>query len=163
MSVSLESAIRTCKVDTAYDSKIQSDRFLNPDHMMCPVWNGVDITGRPVCMDSFMTKREGCNSALDRLTVENNVSRPQYFEYMTLNSDGMDGSPSGKTLYADKDIAQVNDITGNYGLDFKAQRSTGCHGSSMRHRVARSSEAYRKGYASDNAYDSHAYRQASGF
>ena len=38
-SVSLESAIRTCKVDTAYAAKIESDRFLNPGNMVCPVWN----------------------------------------------------------------------------------------------------------------------------
>ena len=41
-SVSLESALRTCKVDTAWADKIASDRFLNPDNMVCPIWNGMD-------------------------------------------------------------------------------------------------------------------------
>ena len=52
-SISLEAAIRTCKVDTAYANKVQSDRFLSPSLLMCPVWNGVDTTGRQVCPDSF--------------------------------------------------------------------------------------------------------------
>ena len=29
-TMSLEAAIRTCKVDPAYANKVESDRFLNP-------------------------------------------------------------------------------------------------------------------------------------
>lgn len=68
--VNLESALRTCKVDTGYSSRIQSDRFLNPRNLVCPVWNGLDTAGRLACADSFKTKREGCNSAEDRVGVE---------------------------------------------------------------------------------------------
>ena len=75
---SLESSIRTCKVDTAWDARAQSDRFLNPAQMSCPTWSGFDLVGRKVCPDSFYTKSAGCNSAEDRVVVENNVSRPQY-------------------------------------------------------------------------------------
>jgi len=88
-SVSLEAAIRTCKVDTAWANKVESDRFFNPNLMVCPVWNGVDVAGRQVCPDSFWTKRAGCNSAEDRVMVENNVSRPQYMEYINLNAEGI--------------------------------------------------------------------------
>jgi hypothetical protein len=80
--MNLESALRTCKVDTAYQQKIQSDRFLNPRNAVCPVWNGLDTAGRVACRDSFYTKREGCNSALDRVGVEN-VLRPQYMQYIS--------------------------------------------------------------------------------
>ncbi len=80
--MNLESALRTCKVDTAYQQKIQSDRFLNPRNAVCPVWNGLDTAGRVACKDSFYTKREGCNSALDRVGVEN-VLRPQYMQYIS--------------------------------------------------------------------------------
>jgi hypothetical protein len=80
--MNLESALRTCKVDTAYQQKIQSDRFLNPRNAVCPVWNGLDTAGRVACKDSFNTKREGCNSALDRVGVEN-VLRPQYMQYIS--------------------------------------------------------------------------------
>ena len=87
-ALSLESAIRTCKVDTAYANKVESDRFLNPQNMVCPIWNGVDTAGRRVCPDSFWTKRAGCNSAEDRVVVENN-QRPQYMEYINLSANGI--------------------------------------------------------------------------
>jgi hypothetical protein len=54
---------------------------------MCPVWNERDLTGRKVCEDSFYTKNAGCNSALDRINVEND-QRPQYAEYITLDASG---------------------------------------------------------------------------
>lgn len=93
-TISLESAIRTCKVDTAYANKVESDRFLNPQNMVCPTWNGVDTAGRSVCPDSFVTKTAGCNSAEDRVMVENN-QRPQYMEYINLSANGIDGSIYG--------------------------------------------------------------------
>ena len=95
---SLESAIRTCKVETGWANKVESDRFLNPNLMSCPLWDGMDLTGRSVCPDSFYTKRAGCNSAEDRVVVENNVSRPQYMEYINLNANGIDGSIYGNTM-----------------------------------------------------------------
>jgi len=80
--LNLESALRTCKVDVGYQQRIQSDRFLNPKNLVCPVWNGLDAAGRVVCADSFYTKREGCNSAQDRVGVEN-IQRPQYMQYIS--------------------------------------------------------------------------------
>lgn len=94
MSLSLESAVRTCKVNTGWANRLQSDRFLNPSTTICPLWSegnyGVDTAGRTVCRDSYMTKSAGCNSALDRVTVEN-AQRPQYSEYITLDAQGIDG------------------------------------------------------------------------
>lgn len=92
-NISLEGSIRTCKVDTAWASKLASDRFMNPNVMMCPAWNGSDTSGRPVCADSYWTKRAGCNSAVDRLAVENEL-RPQYMEYITLDAEGIRGNQS---------------------------------------------------------------------
>lgn len=89
-SVSLQSAVRTCDVNVEWASRIQSDRFLNPTNMLCPIWNGVDTAGREVCVDSFKTKRAGCSSALDRVAVENNL-RPQYSEYVNLQALGIEG------------------------------------------------------------------------
>lgn len=89
-NISLEGSIRTCKVDTAFANKLQSDRFMNPGNMLCPVWNGVDTTGRAVCPDSYWTKQGGCNSAMDRVLVENTL-RPQYMEYITLDAAGIKG------------------------------------------------------------------------
>ena len=131
-SISLESAIRTCKVDTAYANKVESDRFLNPNNMVCPLWNGRDLTGRPVCHDSFMTKRAGCNSATDRVYVENNVSRPQYMEYITLSSGGIKGDIYGETMSHEnsmmrhKDLNNLNKLTGNFGKQFGANVYPSC-------------------------------------
>lgn len=91
---SLESSIRTCQVDTAWAARAQSDRFLNTDALMCPTWTGRDLAGRPVCPDSFWTKSPGCNSSLDRVSVENHL-RPSYYEYVTLNPQGVSGTMYG--------------------------------------------------------------------
>jgi len=88
--ISLEGNIRTCKVNTAWANRIQSDRFENPALMLCATWNGVDSAGRPVSADSYRTKTAGCNSALDRVDVEN-YQRPQYAEYASLDAAGIQG------------------------------------------------------------------------
>ncbi|NDE13731.1 hypothetical protein EBZ80_02250 [bacterium] len=85
--ISLTGSLRTCKVDQGWASRIQSDRFENPELMVCPVWSGFDNTNRPVCIDSYYTKSPGCNSPLDRVDVENYL-RPQYMEYINLDAEG---------------------------------------------------------------------------
>lgn len=85
--ISLRRSIKDCKVDTSWTERLQSDRFENPDNMMCPVWSGRDLTGRPVTEDSFYTKVEGCNTPLDRVDVENTL-RPQYMETTTTDAYG---------------------------------------------------------------------------
>lgn len=87
MSISLQGSLKTCKVDTSWAERLRSDRFENPDNMMCPVWSGRDLTGRPVSADSFYTKLEGCNTPLDRVAVENTL-RPQYMEAVTTDAYG---------------------------------------------------------------------------
>ena len=119
--ISIEASTRTCKVDTASAARIESDRFLNPNLVMCPNWNGTDLTGRTVCPDSFYTKRAGCNSAADRVIVENNL-RPAYFEYINLSAAGIrDDMYKNNMHYTDagvsgqqKDFAETK--TGNFGL-----------------------------------------------
>lgn len=132
---SLDGALRTCKVDTAYANKVQSDRFLAPQNMVCPVWTGVDSTGRTVCPDSFYTKSAGCNSAEDRIVVENN-QRPQYFEYINLSASGVDGLIYGEDLKnnmnfnevgtTNKNLRNINNITGQFGTQFSAEVYPSC-------------------------------------
>jgi len=124
--LNLESALRTCKVDTAYQQRIQSDRFLNPKNLVCPVWNGLDTAGRVACADSFYTKREGCNSAEDRVGVEN-ILRPQYMQYISdsLGNSYNNNSPTpapatsavGVEGFMDFDTEgkDYSKITGNFG------------------------------------------------
>lgn len=126
-AISLEAAIRTCKVDTGWANKVESDRFLNPNNMVCPIWNGVDLTGRRVCPDSFYTKRAGCNSAEDRVVVEN-AQRPQYMEYINLSANGIDGAIYGsmggsKEMYGNSmpwnEVGDTNDQF-NVPLDYES-------------------------------------------
>ena len=117
---SLEGALRTCKVDTGWAARIQSDRFENPNLMVCPTWNGRDLAGRPVCADSFYTKRAGCNSALDRVDVENTL-RPQYMEYINLDAAGFDANIYQNNMaYQEaglqtKNLENFKRLTGSFG------------------------------------------------
>lgn len=85
--ISLKGSLRDCKAYQEWAAKLQSDRFENPDSMICPVWSGRDLLGRPVSEDSFYTKLEGCNTPLDRVAVENAL-RPQYMEQVTTDAYG---------------------------------------------------------------------------
>lgn len=85
--ISLQGSIRDCQVDTGWAERLRSDRFENPNQMICPVWSGRDLLGRPACSDSFYTKLEGCNTPLDRVAVENEL-RPHYMETITEDAYG---------------------------------------------------------------------------
>jgi hypothetical protein len=119
MSVlSLKKSVRTCRVDTGWAPKLQSDRILNSCSVVCPVWNGLDQYGRIVSPDSFMIETAGCRSALDRVDVEN-YQRPQYFELVNLDGFGVQGN-----LYSDDSgnrtaaIQNLSQIVGNPGYDY---------------------------------------------
>ncbi len=90
--------------------------------MVCPTWNGVDTAGRPASLDSFYTKSAGCNSASDRVNVENDL-RPQYIEYVNLDAAGIRGGfqcPQNQiypdTVCHQNAMKNVHNITGQYGL-----------------------------------------------
>jgi len=134
MNISLEGSIRTCKVDTAWANKLESDRFLNSNLMLCPPWNGVDTAGRPASVDSFNTKTAGCNSAQDRVVVENGL-RPQYIEYVNLDAAGIRGGQqcannqiNPDTVCHKKVLDATHQITGQYGLqtDFSQNIAPNC-------------------------------------
>ena len=135
MSISLEKSVRTCKVDTGYANKIESARFLDSSQMICPLWNGVDTTGRTVCEYSYWTKKPGCNSASDRVTIENDL-RPQYVEYIALSAAGIDGSMyANKMNYTNAETGNKfdrsrNTITGNFGSQFRSSVVPSCGASS---------------------------------
>ena len=96
--ISIEASTRTCKVDVANAARSESDRFLNPNLVVCPNWTGFDLAGRQVCADSFYTKRAGCNSAADRVIVENEL-RPQYYDYINLSDEGLRGQLYGDNMH----------------------------------------------------------------
>lgn len=129
-NVSLNASIRSCKVDSGYASKIQSDRYLNPGNMVCPIWTGVETAGRQASVNSFNTKNAGCNSAEDRLYVEN-YQRPQYVEYVNLSAAGFQ-EPRKMTMQefsqmrSKSQLKNSNKVAGNYGLQFGSNVYPGC-------------------------------------
>lgn len=128
--ISLNSSILTCKVDTANAARLDTDRFLNPSEMVCPVWSGYDSTGRKVCPDSYLTKKAGCHSASDRVIVENDL-RPKYSQYVTLDASGLEGTydqhPSHKGCCDGKSHSdEANEQTGNFGLELQSYTYPKC-------------------------------------
>ena len=183
MSLSLEASIRTCKVDTGWASRIQSDRFENPNIMVCPTWNGMDLAGRPVCPDSFYTKKAGCNSPEDRVLVENAVSRPQYIEYINLNANGIKGNiyggqepfvdtmPFQASGNASGDLQETYQQTGQFGQN--SQRGNiyptcvGCSNPTAlklgQEQMADQSQRNRMAHMAQEGFNSNRSRSCSGF
>lgn len=125
-NISLQGSIRGCRVDSGWASRIQSDRFENPSLMSCPVWNGSDSYGRQVCPDSYNTKNAGCNSPADRIYVEN-VLRPQYIEYITLDAQGITGNMFEEdSEQRTNDIYKLRKITGSTGVGYGSKIASTC-------------------------------------
>jgi hypothetical protein len=88
-----------------------------------------------------MTKSAGCFSAEDRVVVENNVSRPQYIEFLTLDAAGIAGDIYGNSdikneqKYRSRGFSKMlpsNNsfgITGQFGSGsgYTAETRVGCH------------------------------------
>lgn len=169
-NISLESSIRTCKIDPAYAAKVHSDRFLNPSNMVCPVWNGFDSAGRPACANSFMTKRAGCNSAEDRVFVEN-YQRPQYVEYINLNAGGIQGQMYGESgdensdqwdsMKRREDLDQVYNITGNFGKQFGSSVYPNCGINQYARGMSQDADSFRKYQAYNQGYKSNYMKKLS--
>lgn len=123
MSIGLTSSILGTKFVVGDEARLQSNRIQNPDAMMCPVWGGTDLAGRPVCDDSFYTKRGGCSSALDRIKVEN-FQRPSYANFVTISAAGISGDEAnyGTNLstidsgVADLQRSKISANTPRFGL-----------------------------------------------
>jgi hypothetical protein len=132
MAISLESSIRTCKIDAGFANKIFSDRYLNPQNMVCPMWNGFDTVGRHVCSDSYDTKTSGCQSAMERITVEN-YQRPQYIEYINLSAGGIRGDINEPhsfnqwdSMDRKNDLEKIHSFSSGFGQNIGAQVNVGC-------------------------------------
>lgn len=168
-TISLESALRTCRVDSGWANKVQSSRFLDPALMVCPVWNGLDNAGRKVCPDSFVTKTAGCNSATDRVIVENNVSRPQYMEYITLSANGIKGN-----IYGDNSIQQSSQVrtrglknalnyAGHFSTQFGGEIYPSCGMSPYDNYSAHQADNNRRKQAMQQYYEGYTRKAMSGF
>lgn len=170
MSISLDASIRTCKVETGEAARIQSDRFQNPNLMICPTWTGYNIKGQSVCADSFYTKSAGCNSSSDRVDVENFL-RPQYADLITLNMNGLDGdiySKSNVNSYVNAKGAQQfdnirNTLTGNYGLQWRANNKyTACTNNAYSRAMSEVAQSNRVAAQFNNGFRAYNNRSCSG-
>lgn len=162
-NISLDASIRTCRFDTGEAARVQSDRFQNPNNMVCIPWDGYNSKGQRVCSDSYYTKRRGCNSALDRIHVENHL-RPQYADYINLNIQGVEGDIYGnQTAWRESGQANLyqdsrNKITGNFGNQFLSSNYQGCGINSYERGMAEVSKANREAAFASSAFKSNSSR-----
>jgi hypothetical protein len=165
-NLSLQASIRTCQVQTGEATRIESDRFLNPMNMVCPIWGNQDLVGRNVCADSFYTKSAGCNSATDRVYVENDL-RPQYMEYINLNAAGIGLGYSDNMNYTDAGEANTflkdrNKYTGNFGSQFQANVVPTCGLNSYDRAMQETAQANRSAQNAQAEYFSNQQRIRAG-
>lgn len=169
-NISLEGSINTCKVNTGWANKLESDRFLNSQLMICPPWGGTDLVGRRVCPDSFWTKSPGCNSALDRVSVENFL-RPEYSSYVTLDMEGLDGNMDPGYNSEVPSMRGINNITGRFGYvtDYRANVRSDCPLYPHQMKYCKNGDdkpgddlQTRRMVAMQNGYRSNYYRNVSG-
>lgn len=175
-SMSLQASVRSCDVNVGEANRIQSDRFFNPSNMVCIPWNGMNNKGQQVSPDSFYTKTAGCDSAEDRVMVENS-QRPKYMNYVTLGADGIEGDIYGsgvKEGYGN--VSETREsvarsafdksrykITGTFGQDLGAAVSyQGCTIGSYERGMAQIAEAERGQEYYQNMYNANQSRVAAG-
>jgi hypothetical protein len=169
-AMSLEKSVRTCSVNVGEANRIQSDRFFNPNTMVCVPWNGLNNKGQEVCPDSFWTKTPGCNSAEDRVVVENAL-RPKYIDYVTLGAQGIQGDIYGGNMEARVDSQgrdafdqSRNKITGNFGKQWGANvQYQGCSVNAYERAMAQMSQAGRAENFLQNGMIANQNRRLAGY
>ena len=110
---SISASIREPKVSAGMAANIESDRYLNSNNTLCVPWAGYDDAGREVMANSFYTKAPGCNSADDRVSVENYL-RPNYSAYVNLNTEGIEsGGTYGET---ETPLANKSQVAGSFNV-----------------------------------------------
>jgi hypothetical protein len=134
----------------------------------------MDSSGRHVCKDSYYTKRAGCNSASDRISVENDISRPQYMEYITLSANGIAGNIYEKTdqykesVDRKNELSNINNVTGNFGSQYGANIKSTCSGGFSKHDTHYDNRPYnnqqqREAHSLNVGYNAQNRRNNSGF
>lgn len=99
MSVAIDKSVMLAKVNVGSAPTMAGDRIFNSSQVLCMPWNGTDTIGRRVCPDSTVTLSAGCNSANDRILVENSIFRPTYSDALPLNLRAMLGEGPASTSY----------------------------------------------------------------
>lgn len=167
-AISLEKSVRTCDVNVGEANRIQSDRFFNPMNMVCIPWNGLNSKGQEVCPDSWWTKTPGCDSAEDRVMVEN-AQRPKYINYVTLGAQGIDGHIYGNADAAINSVGRTkfdhsrDRITGNFGTQWGANvQYQGCSVNAYERGMAQLNEQLRQQNSLQNGAVANSYQRYAG-
>lgn len=170
MSLSLSKSITTCKVDTSQTNRMQSDRFLSTDNLICSTWNGMDSVGRFVSENTYNSMTAGCQPASKRVDVENEL-RPKYFEHVNLSSLGMQGSIYGsnqpfQSLKAQKSSDYIHNIESNnpnFGSQFQSTNRPSCGGlDNYEKAMAQMSQQNRASNFAYSSYNSNQNKNISG-
>jgi len=168
-NISLNSSIRSCRIDTGWADRIASDRFLNPNLVVAPSWTGFDAAGRPAHQDSYFTKTAGGNSPLDRVVVEN-IMRPSYVEYVNLSQGGIEGAIYGHNkedvVRSRQTLNNIYNTTGNFNNDYNATVRPNCgvysYQRAMNENFAENSMINRNNQAGGISTAAAAYKSISG-
>ncbi len=175
-SMSLQASVRTCDVNVGEANRIQSDRFFNPSNMVCIPWDGMNNKGQQVSPDSYYTKTPGCDSAEDRVMVENS-QRPKYMNYVTLGADGIEGNIYGDAMKEGYgNVSEAREavgrtdfvknrykLTGSFGNDFGANVAyQGCSIGAYERGMAQMAETQRGQEYYQNMYQANNSRQIAG-
>lgn len=150
-NISLINSIRGNYVNTSWTERLQGDRLFNPDGgQLCIIPSGRDNFGRAVPNNTYHpTKTPGCNSALERVTIESDL-RPNFSQYINLNTAGYTDSKyqtvgeqfrRGRDRFIEK--TQEGVTGGGFGLD-SSLRASLIGGETKQHYQ----EALRGGFAS---------------
>lgn len=161
-SFSLQKATRSCKVNTDQSERIQSERILNPNHMVCMQWNGTDNLGRQIHPDSWNTKSAGCNYASERVNIENEL-RPHYFEYTTLDSSGLGLEyPNYNTAKASEQTRRVESNNPSFGNQFTSTNNSCSDMYGYERAMAQMNQSNREATYNDCAYRSNQNKRMAG-
>jgi hypothetical protein len=168
-AMSLEKSVRTCDVNVGEANRIQSDRFFNPQNMVCIPWNGLNNKGQEVCPDSFWTKTPGCDSSEDRVMVEN-AQRPKYMNYVTLGAQGITGNIYGNESAARNSAERTkfdssrNQLSGNFGLQWGSEvKNTSCSVGAYERGMAQMNQQMRQQNFMQNGAVANGYRTVGGY
>ena len=139
--------------------------------MVCIPWNGLNNKGQAVAPDSQWTKTPGCDSAEDRVMVENE-QRPKYFNYVTLGAQGVNGDLYGRSSTDDNFVNAVgrevfnqnrNQLTGNFGSQFGANVAyQGCSVNAYERAQAQVAQAQRAQNYLQSGWQANNYQSAAG-
>lgn len=173
-AISLEKSIRSCAVNVGEANRLQTDRIFNPKNMVCIPWNGINSKGQEVCPDSFYTKTPGCDSAEDRVMVEN-AQRPKYMNYVTLGAQGIAGHIYGNEEAVRQTAAKYQfdksrdknpyyGGSGNFGKQWGANvQYQGCSIGAYERGMAQMNQQMRNQTYMQNMALANGYRQAGGY